>query len=106
MADMNQPPRLFCAVFAVLGFLQLFISTKPVSLSGVVMSAAVSAAAASAVGDADAFDGMARNLDAWCAPNVAASEAAMTDAPPRYLLRSVMRCGLVAAQPFLPFSSQ
>ena len=67
---------------------------------------AAAALAASAVGDADAFDGMARNLDAWCAPNVAASEAAMTDAPPRYLLRSVMRCGLVAAQPFLPFSSQ
>ena len=84
----------------------MFISTKPVSLSGVVMSAAVSAAAASAVGDADAFDGLARNLDAWCAPEIAASEAATTDAPPRYLLRSAVRCGLVAAQPFLPFSAQ
>mgnify|MGYP001201601207 CR=1 FL=1 len=106
MADMNQPPRLFCAVFAILGFMQLFISTKPVTLSGVVMSAAVSAAAASAVGDADAFDGMARNLDALCAPELAEAEAVAPDAPPRYLLRSVTRCALVAAQPFLPFSSQ
>ena len=101
--DDNGPPRAFCAVFAILGFLQLFVASKPVTIASIAVSAAVSAAAASAIGDADGFSGLAARVQLGCGD---VDGPVTEEDPPPTLTRALLRCALRAAAPVLPFLAQ
>ena len=91
----------------MLGFIQLFVATKPITFTSIVMSAAVAAASATALGD-DAL-GLGSAMEhlgagSWVDPQSVARACGVEAEAATTLLRALFGCALRVAAPVVPFT--